>query len=360
MPQTTVKSNNGNDVKLLVLENVTKITIHNEVNANTIHVSEIYGSGKVHDIISTVDFIYLFICMIFLLISGILSWVLLNNCDMYNECDTQNSSTCNNQTIPHPMLETYVLNPDAQVFITPKVKEFCLNISAPPFFPSRYYSFALNPSAVAFLPNNLSVKLGQDAIPTTVLLEDSKLSENSLHEIPIVCDISTPALSELDLSDNDTHTLFVCNNNREGSNTIENLDRTFLSQKYISEEFVDKTDINHQEVSQVLKKIRIKNINRVIIGHLNVNFFAAKLDAIKTIIPGNVDIVVFGETKLDASYPMAQLLIDGFGKPFRLDRNAFGGGILIYVRSDIPCKQVSKHEFSESIEGIFVEINFRK
>ena len=110
--------------------------------------------------------------------------------------------------------------------------------------------------------------------------------------------------------------LFVCNNNREGSNTIENLDRTFLSQKYISEEFVDKTDINHQEVSQVLKKIRIKNINRVIIGHLNVNFFAAKLDAIKTIIPGNVDIVVFGETKLDASYPMAQLLIDGFGKPF--------------------------------------------
>ena len=73
---------------------------------------------------------------------------------------------------------------------------------------------------------------------------------------------------------------------------------------------------------------------------MNVNFFAAKLDAIKTIIPGNVDIVVFGETKLDASYPMAQLLIDGSGKPFRLDRNAFGGGSLIYVRSDIPCKQV--------------------
>ena len=204
MPQTTAKSNKGNDVKLLVLENVTKITIHNEVNANTIHVSEIYESGKVHNIISTVDFIYLFICMIFLLIPGILSWVLLNNCDMYNECDTQNSSTCNNQSIPHPMLETYVLNPDAQVFITPKGKEFCLNISAPPFFPLRYYSFALNPSAVAFLPNNLSVKLGQDAIPTAVLLEDSKLSENSLDEIPIVCDISTPALSELDLSDNDT------------------------------------------------------------------------------------------------------------------------------------------------------------
>ena len=57
---------------------------------------------------------------------------------------------------------------------------------------------------------------------------------------------------------------------------------------------------------------------------------------------------------------MAQLLIAGYCKHFRLDRNAFGGGILIYVRSDIPCKQVNKHEFSENIEGIFVEINFRK
>ena len=70
--------------------------------------------------------------------------------------------------------------------------------------------------------------------------------------------------------------------------------------------------------------------------------------------------MVFGETKLDDSYAMAQLLIDGFGKPFRLDRNAYGGDFLIYVRSVIPCKQPNKHEFSDNIEGIFVEINFRK
>ena len=159
---------------------------------------------------------------------------------------------------------------------------------------------------------------------------------------------------------NDTNNLVACDNNREGSNTSENLDRTFLFQKYISREFVDKSDINHKEVSQVLKGIRIKNIKRVIIGHLNVNFVAAKLDVIKTIIPGKLDIIVFSETKLDASYPMVQLLIDGYCKPFRLDRNAFGGGILIYVRTDIPCKQVNKHEFSENIEGIFIEINFRK
>ena len=31
-----------------------------------------------------------------------------------------------------------------------------------------------------------------------------------------------------------------------------------------------------------------------------------------------------------------------------------------FVRSDIPCKQVNQHEFSENIEGIFLEVNFRK
>ena len=71
----------------------------------------------------------------------------------------------------------------------------------------------------------------------------------------------------------------------------------------------------------------------MIIGHLNVNFFAMKLDAIKTIIPGNVDIMVFSETKLDDSHPIAQILIEGFAKPFRLDGNAYGGGALICVRS---------------------------
>ena len=70
--------------------------------------------------------------------------------------------------------------------------------------------------------------------------------------------------------------------------------------------------------------------------------------------------MVFSETKLDDSYAATQLLIEGFGKSFRLDRNARGGGLLIYVRTDIPCKQLSKHDFPDGIQGIFVEIRFRK
>ena len=89
-------------------------------------------------------------------------------------------------------------------------------------------------------------------------------------------------------------------------------------------------------------------------------FFAIKLDAIKLIIPDNVDIMIFSETKLDASYPTAQLLINGFSKPFRLDRNSAGGGILIYIRTGIPCKQLNNYNLPDTIEGIFIEINLRK
>ena len=94
-----------------------------------------------------------------------------------------------------------------------------------------------------------------------------------------------------------------------------------LFEKYASPKSAYIKDVSPQDVSQVLKEIRIKNLDRIIIGHLNVNCIASKLDAIRTIIPGNVDIMIFGETKIDDSYPDAQLLIDGFKKPYRSDRN---------------------------------------
>ena len=45
---------------------------------------------------------------------------------------------------------------------------------------------------------------------------------------------------------------------------------------------------------------------------------------------------------------------------FRLDCNRFGGGVLIYVRKDTPCKKLTKHYLPDDIERIFVKINLRK
>ena len=50
----------------------------------------------------------------------------------------------------------------------------------------------------------------------------------------------------------------------------------------------------------------------------------------------------------------------GYCRHFRRDRNRYGGGIFIYVQEDIPCKILPDHNLPEDIEGIFLELNFRK
>ena len=45
---------------------------------------------------------------------------------------------------------------------------------------------------------------------------------------------------------------------------------------------------------------------------------------------------------------------------FRLDRNKFGGGVMVYVRKDIPSHRLNKHNFKKCVEGMFIEINLRK
>ena len=45
---------------------------------------------------------------------------------------------------------------------------------------------------------------------------------------------------------------------------------------------------------------------------------------------------------------------------FRADRNGNGGGVLIYVREDIPCRQLTGHQLDKSLEEICLEINLRK
>ena len=110
-------------------------------------------------------------------------------------------------------------------------------------------------------------------------------------------------------------------NSQDASKFEANVQNELLK-KYVSEDFVRKDDVNIKDVSAILKHIRIQNTNNVIIAHLNINSIAPKLDAINTIITDNIDIMIFGETKLDDSYTTAQLLIPGFRKPFRLGRNA--------------------------------------
>ena len=98
----------------------------------------------------------------------------------------------------------------------------------------------------------------------------------------------------------------------------------------------------------------------MIIGTLNINSISSKFDDLKVLISGVFDILIITETKLDETYPISQFHINGYSTPYRLDRNRNGGGVIIYVREDIPSKILRKHFFPNDIEGIFAEINFRK
>ena len=73
-----------------------------------------------------------------------------------------------------------------------------------------------------------------------------------------------------------------------------------------------------------LRALHKKNLNKLILAHLNVNSLRNKLEFLKEQIQDNIDILMISETKIEASFPLGQFLLEGYSTPFRLDRNIFG------------------------------------
>ena len=62
-------------------------------------------------------------------------------------------------------------------------------------------------------------------------------------------------------------------------------------------------------------------MNKVIIGNLNINAIRNKFEQLKETV---LEILVVTETKLDETFLESLFLMDGFSKPYRLDRNKNG------------------------------------
>ena len=107
-----------------------------------------------------------------------------------------------------------------------------------------------------------------------------------------------------------------------------------------------------------MKNIRLRNVNNIIIAQININSIRNKFDLLSHYVCGNIDIFIITETKLDKSFPSGQFLLHGYSEPFRLDRNQFGGGLLVFIREDIPCSILNIKQLT--IEALFIEINLRK
>ena len=84
-----------------------------------------------------------------------------------------------------------------------------------------------------------------------------------------------------------------------------------------------------------IKNLRLRNVNKVIIGNLNIISLPNKFDRLREIVLKCVDVLVITETKLDDTFLTSQFLVTGFSVPYRLDQNINGGGIMIFICDDL-------------------------
>ena len=73
-----------------------------------------------------------------------------------------------------------------------------------------------------------------------------------------------------------------------------------------------------------------------------------------------MNVVSIAERKIDASFPSAQFVLEGYHSPYRLDISSRSGGILVYVKSPIPSRHLSCENLCDSVQAIRFEINLRK
>ena len=119
------------------------------------------------------------------------------------------------------------------------------------------------------------------------------------------------------------------------------------------------SEYDQESPGAILQALRLKNVDRIVIGQLNINSIRNKIGLLGDLIHEKVDILLVSETKLDQSFPPAQFYLKGFSQPpYRLDRTKEGGGLLLYIRNDITSKQLSPT--FEGIECIIIKLIIRK
>ena len=131
---------------------------------------------------------------------------------------------------------------------------------------------------------------------------------------------------------------------------------SILCYEYYYNDINIKNDLVDIEPVKVLNNIRQNHFNRLVIAQLNINSLRNKFASLSTMIKDYVDLLLISETKIDSSFPTAQFHIDGY-TIHRRDRGENGGGLLLYVREDVPSALLKT---DSEIEAFYVELTIRK
>ena len=123
---------------------------------------------------------------------------------------------------------------------------------------------------------------------------------------------------------------------------------------------IDNSTDKDTDFLTILGKLRLKNVNRIIFAHININSIWNKFNLLTSDINNKIYIVMISETKLHNSFHNGEFIIPGYTESYRMNRNCHGSGILIYIRSNIPSKEIPNSRLSSPSEGFLVEIDLRK
>lgn len=146
-------------------------------------------------------------------------------------------------------------------------------------------------------------------------------------------------------------------NTWHSSNTDQSKDpQTDLTINEIDSLDMDDSDQNISLFPDVIA-FRQKFKSNFIFAHVNINSFRHKFAFIHELLRKNVvDYLAISESKIDESFPNNQFNIEGYSL-YRQDCTSSSGGLLIYLRSDLPQRRLENIECnSNGIESLCIEI----
>ena len=151
----------------------------------------------------------------------------------------------------------------------------------------------------------------------------------------------------------------ICTADHSSQESVDQVELDNMNDNYIKDNDNSRrmSEGDYKDLSFRLREMKINNINNPALANINVNSIRNKHADLFTIVNLNVDILPIAETKLDSSFLTAQFTADGYSEPYRKDRNADGGGLLVYVKEDIPSREINSHpQTSKSFDVIVIEL----
>ena len=272
------------------------------------------------------------------------------------------------------------LNPNAEIF-NPSLKLTPFSVHLGPCLSAPGLCDKLDPMACTFIPflndddfgyfypnspqflksglnpmSEPSQPMGEEEFSPDDLacLECSAESDTSkISEYPPVVDISTPNIS------------YISQQEFELSPFAEPF-VPLLPDLSISESLESLLSANVSLVEEtnnpamILTELKSKNSERPVIAHLNINSISSKFEPLCSMVKDSIDFLVITESKLDDTFPQGQFQIEGFTRPIRLDRNRDGGGLIIFIRDGLTCREIKPRSLYPELECTLLELSIRQ